>query len=230
MRLVGPVVQEGFSMTARNTIDFTTLRHRMVEQDLKGRGISNPRVLAAMAEVPREEFVPEELRESAYDDRALPIGFHQTISQPYTVAVMLEALNLSSRDTVLEIGTGSGYAAAVLAQLVATVQSVERVPELAQAAERRLQRLGYRNVQVHVGDGSLGLEESGPFDAIVVTAAAEVLPPPYAKQLVEGGRLVIPLGDSYSQNLYRFTKKEEHLVSEDLGGFAFVPLIGRYGR
>lgn len=217
-------------MTTRDTTDFTALRHRMVEQDLEGHGINNPRVLAAMAEVPREEFVPDDLRESAYDDRALPIGFHQTISQPYTVAFMLESLRLSSRDTVLEIGTGSGYAAAVLAQLVATVHSVERIPELAQAAERRLQRLGYRNVQVHVGDGSLGLEESGPFDAIVVTAAAEVLPPPYAKQLVQGGRLVIPLGDSYSQSLYRFTKDCEHLISEDLGGFAFVPLIGRYGR
>lgn len=217
-------------MTADGVTDFAALRHRMIEVDLRGRGISDSRVLMAMAEVPREEFVPEALRDEAYDDRALPIGFHQTISQPFTVAFMLESLRLRSGDKVLEIGTGSGYAAAVLSQLVATVHTVERIPELAQAAQRRLQRLGIRNVQVHVGDGSLGLPEHEPFDAIVVTAAAEVLPPPFAKQLADGGRLVLPLGDAYSQSLYRFTKVGEQLVSEDLGGFVFVPLIGRYGR
>lgn len=217
-------------MVPFDTTDFTALRHRMIEADLRGRGISDPRVLMAMSEVPREKFVPEALRDEAYDDRALPIGFHQTISQPFTVAFMLEALGLRSSDKVLEIGTGSGYAAAVLSQLVTTVHSVERIPELAQAAQRRLQRLGYRNVHVHVGDGSLGLPEHEPFDAIVVTAAAEVLPPPFAKQLVDGGRLVLPLGDAYSQSLYRFTKVGEQLVSEDLGGFVFVPLIGRHGH
>ena len=217
-------------MVPFDTTDFTALRHRMIEADLRDRGISDPRILMAMAEVPREEFVPEALREEAYDDRALPIGFHQTISQPYTVAFMLESLCLRSGDKVLEIGTGSGYAAAVLSQLVTTVHTVERIPELAQAAQRRLQRLGFRNVHVHVGDGSLGLPEHEPFDAIVVTAAAEVLPPPFAKQLADGGRLVLPLGDAYSQSLYRFTKVGEQLVSEDLGGFMFVPLIGRYGR
>lgn len=217
-------------MAGLDTTDFTALRHRMIEADLRGRGISDPRVLMAMAEVSREEFVPEALREEAYDDRALPIGCHQTISQPFTVAFMLESLGLRNGDTVLEVGTGSGYAAAVMSQLVTTVHTVERIPELAQAAQRRLQRLGYRNVHVHVGDGSVGLPEHGPFDAIVVTAAAEVLPPPFAKQLADGGRMVLPLGDAYSQSLYRFTKDGERLVSEDLGGFIFVPLIGRYGR
>ena len=207
-------------MKTTDKIDFTTLRHRMVETDLKGRGIADQRVLAAMSEVPREEFVPDALRESAYDDRALPIGLHQTISQPYTVAFMLESLGLRDGNKVLEIGTGSGY----------VVHSVEFLPELAQVAERRLHRLGFFNVHVHVADGSLGLPEQGPFDAIVVTAAAEVLPPPFAKQLVESGRLVLPLGDAYSQSLYRFTKDGDRLVSENLGGFVFVPLVGRYGR
>lgn len=217
-------------MAALDKTDFTALRHRMIEADIRGRGISDSRVLMAMAEVPREEFVPEALRDEAYDDRALPIGFHQTISQPYTVAFMLESLGLRSSDKVLEIGTGSGYAAAVMSQLVTTVHTIERIPELAQSAQRRLQRLGYRNVQVHVGDGSLGLPQHELLDAIVVTAAAEVLPPPFAKQLADGGRLVLPLGDAYSQSLYRFTKVGEQLVSEDLGGFVFVPLIGKYGR
>lgn len=217
-------------MASLDTTDFTALRHRMIEADLRSRGISDPRLLMAMAEVPREEFVPEALRDQAYDDRALPIGFHQTISQPYTVAFMLESLCLRNGDKVLEIGTGSGYAAAVMSQLVTTVETVERIPELAQAAQRRLQRLGFRNVHVHVGDGSLGLSEHEPFDAIVATAAAEVLPPPFAKQLADGGRLVLPLGDAYSQCLYRFTKVGKQLVSEDLGGFVFVPLIGRYGK
>lgn len=217
-------------MTALDATDFTALRHRMIETDLRGRGICDSRVLMAMSEVPREEFVPEALREKAYDDRALPIGFQQTISQPYTVAFMLESLCLRSGDKVLEIGTGSGYAAAVLSQLATTVHTVERIPELAETAQRRLQRLGYRNVHVHVADGSQGLPEYGPFDAIVVTAAAEFLPPPFAKQLTDGGRLILPLGDAYSQNLYRFTKDGERLVSEDLGGFVFVPLVGRYGK
>ncbi len=217
-------------MASPDSIDFTALRHRMIETDLRGRGISDPRVLRAMAEVPREEFVPEAVREKAYDDRPLPIGFRQTISQPYTVAVMLESLGLQNGDTVLEIGTGSGYAAAVLSHLAATVHTVECIPEFARAAQRQLQRLGYRNVQVHVADGSLGLPEFGPYDAIVVTAAAEELPPLFAGQLADGGRLVLPLGDAYSQRLYRFTKDAGRLVSEDLGGFVFVPLTGRYGR
>jgi len=217
-------------MTALDATDVTALRHRMVERDLRGRGISDSRVLMAMSEVPREEFVPEALREESYDDRALPIGFHQTISQPFTVAFMLESLCLRVGDTVLEISTGSGYAAAVMSQLVAEVHTVERIPELASAAQARLRRLGYHNVHVHVSDGSLGLPEHAPFDAIVVTAAAEVLPPPLQQQLATHGRMVIPLGDSFGQNLYRLTNSGERLVSEDLGSFAFVPLIGRYGR
>ena len=217
-------------MASLDTSDFRALRHGMIEADLRGRGISDSRVLKAMAEVPREEFVPEALREEAYDDRPLSIGFHQTISQPYTVAFMLQSLSLRNGDTVLEIGTGSGYAAAVLSLLAVTVHTVECIPELAKTAQRRLQRLGYRNVHVHVADGSLGLPEYGPFDAIVVTAAAEELPPPYAGQLADGGRLVLPLGDAYCQSLYRFTKDGERLVSKDLGGFVFVPLTGRYGR
>ena len=208
---------------------FADARHAMVEFQIAHRGIKDRRVQQAMGNVPREEFVPDAFREEAYADWPLPIGYGQTISQPFTVAYMAQAALLEGPERVLEVGSGSGYGAAVLSQLAAVVHSVERVPELADAAARRTKRLGYANVTVHVANGTLGLREHAPFDAIVVTAAAEALPEPYGKQLSEGGRIVIPIGKSTSQFMYRFTKRNGELDAENLGGFAFVPLIGEYG-
>ena len=209
---------------------FAARREKMVEYQMAARGIADERILSAVREVPRHAFVPENLQESAYDDMPLPIGFGQTISQPYTVAFMCEALRLSGGERVLEIGTGSGYAAAVLSRLCREVFTVERIPELSERAARCLAELGYTNVHVRTSNGTLGLPHEAPFDAIAVTAAAEALPQPYLDQLTMGGRIVIPLGSSlYSQALFRFTRLPDELRVEDLGGFAFVPLIGEYG-
>jgi protein-L-isoaspartate(D-aspartate) O-methyltransferase len=205
-------------------------RQRMVDSQLGRRGITDPRVLAAMGDVPREEFVPADVREMAYEDRALPIGHGQTISQPYTVAFMCEALALEGGEKVLEIGTGSGYAAAVLSRLAREVHTLERIPELWEEAQARLERLGYSNVQTYLANGTLGLPAQAPFDAIVVTAGAEQLPAPLREQLAEGGRIVIPLGDTpHSQSMMRFTLRSGQWQAEDLGSFAFVPLIGQLG-
>lgn len=201
-------------------------RQQMVDGQLRFRGLSDPRVLAAMAVVPREHFVPAELIDAAYEDGPLPIGYSQTISQPYTVAFMCEALRLRGDEQVLEIGTGSGYAAAVLSRLAAHVWTVERISPLADAARERLQRLGVRNVSVKTADGALGWPEHAPFDAIVVTAAAEELPRAYFDQLHDGGRLVIPIGPApYGQTMYRYTRLGDELRAEALGEFSFVPLI-----
>ena len=206
---------------------FAALRRKMVEYQLVHRGLREPRVLAAMLAVPREEFVPPEERQLAYDDGALPIGFDQTISQPYTVAFMCEAAMLFASDRVLEIGAGSGYAAAVLSHLAARIDTIERIPELADVARGNLERVGCRNVEVHTGDGTLGLPERAPFDAILVTAGATGLPDAYIAQLADGGRIVIPIGAArHSQTMYRFTRHGDRLDSEALGGFAFVPLVG----
>lgn len=203
----------------------------MVETQLRSRHIHDGRVLGAMSTVPREEFVPAESRHSAYDDRPLPIGHGQTISQPYTVAYMCQALGLAGSERVLEIGTGSGYGAAVLSRLAEEVYTVERIPSLAEAARERLERLGFSNVSVHVANGTLGLPREAPFDGIVVTAAATGIPSEYLEQLADGGRLVIPLGESLiGQTLYRFTRNSGRLLVTDLGGFAFVPLIGKCGQ
>lgn len=201
-------------------------RQRMVDRQLKPRGIEAPRVLAAMLAVPREEFVPESLRHEAYADGPLPIGAGQTISQPFTVAWMLQALELEGSENVLEIGTGSGYGAAVLSLLAASVHTVERIPRLFHAAASRLQRLGYANVHVHLDDGTLGCPEYAPYDAIVVTAAAAVLPEAYIEQLADGGRIVIPLGEPSGQTLCRYHRIGESLRQIDLGRFVFVPLVG----
>jgi protein-L-isoaspartate(D-aspartate) O-methyltransferase len=206
------------------------LRARMIDEQLRQHGISDERTLEAMRRVPREEFVPADLRGAAYADGPLPIGSGQTISQPYTVAFMCQALELSGPEKVLEIGTGSGYGAAVLSLLASSVFTVERVPGLAETARARLAQVAYRNVRVIDGDGTLGLPGEAPFDAIVVTAGAESLPDAYVRQLRPGGRLVIPIGGyRHDQAMYRFTRLEEQLRVENLGRFSFVPLIGRFG-
>ncbi|WP_417380658.1 protein-L-isoaspartate(D-aspartate) O-methyltransferase [Gimesia sp.] len=211
--------------------NFVTARQTMIEQQLRKRDITDPRVLEAIGRVPREYFVSPESQRFAYNDSALPIDCHQTISQPYTVAFMCAAAKLTGKETVLEIGTGSGYGAAVLSHLASVVHTVERIPELAIQATERLQRLGYDNVHVYTDDGTLGLPQAAPFDAIIVTAAAEQLPEPYLAQLKEKGRIIIPLGsDSTGQRMYRFTLRNGNLAEEVLGAFVFVPLIGKFGH
>lgn len=215
---------------SQTATDFARLRRWMVDEQLREHGISDERVLDAMGRVPREDFVPDELRGAAYEDGPLPIGCGQTISQPYTVAFMCQALQLTGPEKVLEIGAGSGYGAAVLSRLAAQVFTVERIPELARSARANLAQAGCENVYVVAGDGTLGLPDEAPFDGIVVTAGAETLPDAYVRQLKPGGRIVIPVGRSrYGQTMYRFTRGDEHLRVENLGGFAFVPLIGKYG-
>lgn len=204
-------------------------RQVMVETQLKRRGITDPRVLAAMSKIPRHHFVPRHLRDQAYGDYPLPIGEDQTISQPYIVALMTQALELTGNDKVLELGAGSGYQAAILAELAAQVFTVERISSLAQAAQQALTALGYTNVHVQVADGTLGWPEEAPFDAILVTAGSPQVPPPLVEQLAVGGRLLIPVGDSYSQTLTRVRRTPEGLKHEYLGGCRFVKLIGKHG-
>lgn len=203
----------------------------MIREHLLGRGIRDQAVICAMREVPREEFVAEELAELAYEDHPLDIAEGQTISQPYIVAYMTEALELSATDRVLEIGTGCGYAAAVLSRIVAKVYTVERLAGLANSARQRLEKLGYTNIVVHEGDGTLGWSDHAPYDAIVVTAGAPHVPKTLREQLVTGGRLVIPVGpSSYFQMLIRVHRVNEHEYrSEDLCGVRFVPLVGADG-
>lgn len=196
----------------------------MVERQLRGRGISDPRTLRAMTVVRREKFVPKELRNSAYDDRPLPIGYGQTISQPYIVALMTEQIQPKPTQRVLEIGTGSGYQAAVLSELVAEVYTIEIVRPLAQHAEAVLRELGYKNVQVKAGDGYKGWPEHAPFDAIIVTAAPDHVPQPLVEQLREGGRMVIPVGESGSQKLYLLEKRGGQIRQTAVIAVKFVPL------
>jgi protein-L-isoaspartate(D-aspartate) O-methyltransferase len=215
---------------SRRLADCEIARRQMVEQQLRRRGITDEKVLQAMSEVPREEFIADNLRDNAYDDCPLPIGFGQTISQPFTVAFQCQALYLQGSERVLEIGTGSGYAAAVLSQLAKEVYTVERIPGLATDAKETLRHLGYVNVHVFAANGTLGLPDHAPFDGIVVTAGGTSLPKPFLEQLTMGGRIVMPIGEGlYGQSMYRFTKQPDELKVENLGGFAFVPLIGRYG-
>ena len=204
-------------------------RKWMVERQLAGRDIVDQKVLGVMRRVPRHLFVPERYREYAYADQPLPIGEGQTISQPYIVAYMTQALGLEGEDRVLEIGTGSGYQAAVLAKLVAEVYSIEIVPTLGERARRLLEELGYGNVRVRVGDGYLGWPEAAPFDAIIVTAAPDHIPEPLVEQLAEGGALVLPVGDD-NQELVRLIKGEEGNVVESLLPVRFVPLTGPHSR
>ena len=201
----------------------------MVEEQLIGRGIKDPRVIAAMKKVPRHLFVEEALQGQAYSDHPLPIGEKQTISQPYMVALMTEALQLKGKEKVLEIGSGSGYQAAVLAELAEKVFSVERIRSLAIRARNLIYSLGYFNFEMKISDGTHGWEEQGPFDAIIVTAGAPDIPQPLVDQLSMGGRLVIPVGDASIQDLIRVTKTGEGIKKEDLGGCRFVKLVGKYG-
>jgi protein-L-isoaspartate(D-aspartate) O-methyltransferase len=200
----------------------------MIERDLKGRGIKERRVLAAMEAVPRHLFVPEAQRAAAYDDRPLPIGSGQTISQPYIVAYMSELLRLKGDEKVLEIGTGSGYQAAVLAHLALRVFSIEIIPTLSERARRLLlERLAFTNIELKVGDGFFGWEERAPFDAILLTAATPKIPEPLWQQLREGGRLILPLGDpGQTQRLARVRKVDGKQIVEPLSDVIFVPLTG----
>jgi protein-L-isoaspartate(D-aspartate) O-methyltransferase len=204
-------------------------RLAMVEEQLRRRGISEPRVLEAMGSVPRHLFVPPEYRSSAYEDRPLPIGEGQTISQPFMVAIMTQSLRLQGSERVLEIGTGSGYQTAVLARMAQSVYTMERLPELIQHAQETLTGLGYRNISFRIGDGSKGWLEEAPFDGILVTAGAPETPRVLKEQLAEGGRLLIPIGPRYSQTLYRITRNGDQFTEEDITGCVFVPLVGDFG-
>ncbi len=208
---------------------FEPKRLRMVELQIRERGVSDIRVLGAMRRVPRHRFVLAGYEREAYEDHPIPIGEGQTISQPYVVAAMTEALALQPQETVLEIGTGSGYQSAVLAELVSRVYSIERIASLAGRARETLQRLGYQNVSVVVGDGSEGLPGAGPFDAILCSAAAPDLPPPLFEQLREGGRVIIPIGTFVGQQLQLVRKVGGKPVSAWLDLVRFVPLIGSHG-
>jgi len=202
-------------------------RQLMVERDLKARGIKDPKVLEAMGKIPRQLFVEESLRDQAYADHPLPIGEGQTISQPYVVALMTEAIRLKPGDRVLEIGTGSGYQAAVLAEIVKDVYTIEIRKGLAETAAKRLADLGYKKVQVRYGDGYFGWAEYAPFDVIMITASANHIPPPLIKQLKEGGRLILPLGSTlFHQTLTLVTKEKGDLKMEQREAVVFVPLIG----
>jgi protein-L-isoaspartate(D-aspartate) O-methyltransferase len=208
---------------------YLELRETMVETQLRKRGVKDERVLQAMAVVPRHEFVPSHSSALAYADEPLAIGGGQTISQPYIVAVMTEALGLCGSERVLEIGTGSGYQAAVLSLLSRDVYSIEYRAELALSATERLRRLGFQNVHVHCGDGSLGLKEFAPYDAILVAAAAPSVPQPLLEQLSDGGRMIAPIGTDEHQQLKLLTRRGNDYASEPRDGCRFVPLLGRYG-
>jgi protein-L-isoaspartate(D-aspartate) O-methyltransferase len=210
-------------------MDFDALREFMVRTQLVPRGIRDERVLDAMRKVPRHLFVDESMQYKAYDDMALSIGDGQTISQPYMVAVMTEILELRGNEKVLEIGTGSGYQAAILAELAKEVYSVERLPSLAARAEERLFAIGYRNVHIKVDDGTLGWPEKSPFDRIIITAGAPKVPEPLSEQLSEDGILLAPVGNRFSQQLIKMTRGKDKLTEEFHTLCVFVPLIGKHG-
>jgi len=219
------IAASGCGQQAPRANDFAAQRQRMVEQQLKPRGIKDERVLAAMAKVPREEFIPAGARAGAYEDGALPIGYDQTISQPYIVAFMTEQLQPRANDRVLEIGSGSGYQAAILAEIVEDVYTIDIVEPLAKTAETTLQRLGYENVHVKVGDGYKGWPEEAPFDAVIVTCAPEKVPQPLIDQLKDGGHMVIPVGERFAQQLYLLEKKNGQLKESATLPVRFVPML-----
>lgn len=209
--------------------EHSRLREKMVRQQIESRGVRDEGVLAAMAKVPRHRFVGEKSGREAYGDYPLPIGHGQTISQPYIVALMTEALELTGNEITLEIGTGSGYQTAILAELSKWVYTIERVQPLAESARRILDHLGYQNISFRARDGTLGWEEHEPFDAIIVTAAGPKIPKNLKDQLVEGGRLVIPVGSKFDQDLIKLTKTGDSFTQKSLGGCRFVNLIGVNG-
>jgi protein-L-isoaspartate(D-aspartate) O-methyltransferase len=210
-------------------INYEKERLRMVDEQIVGRGVKDDRVLAAMRKVPRHEFLHEAIRGMAYADIALPIGEGQTMSQPYMVALMTELLGLTGTERVLEIGTGSGYQAAVLAELCAKVYTVERIKTIAEKARAALDRLGYKSVAIKVYDGTYGWKEMAPFDAIMVTAGSPEIPAPLVEQLRIGGRMVIPVGERYGQELVKVVKTAEGVITERSIPCVFVPLIGNHG-
>jgi len=205
--------------------DFKVMREKMVETQIKARGVKDPRVLSALLKVERHRFVPEEYLNSAYSDQPLPIGAGQTISQPYIVALMTELLELKGNEKVLEIGTGSGYQAAILAELAKEVYSIEIIGSLASKANNRLLELGYQSVKVKSGDGYLGWPEAAPFDAIIITAAPDHIPQPLIDQLKEGGRMVVPVG-TYAQELKKIVKRSGKVETIDVAPVIFVPMTG----
>lgn len=219
----------GKDRSALVAAEHQALRHAMVRDQIQGRGIRDPRLLEAMRALPRHLFVPAESAAVAYADQPLPIGEGQTISQPFMVAAMTDALELTGAERVLEIGAGSGYQAAILSRLAREVHTVENHATLARMAEERLAQLGFGGVNVHVADGTLGWPAAAPYDAILVSAAAPAVPPPLLEQLVPGGRLVIPVGDGQQQELWRIRKGARELAPEVLHYCRFVPLVGRHG-
>ena len=222
--IVAAIAASGCGQNASSVSDFAAQRQQMVQRQLMTRGINDARVLAAMAKVPREEFVAPESRSASYEDGPLPIGYGQTISQPYIVAFMTDQLRPKQSDRVLEVGTGSGYQAAILAELVSEVYSVEIVEPLAKSAEAILQRLGYKNVRLKIGDGYQGWPEKGPFDAIIVTCAPDKVPQTLVDQLKDDGRMVIPVGDRFAQQLYLLEKKNGQLKQSATLPVRFVPM------
>jgi len=206
-------------------MDYAAERARLIEH--LSTEIKDQRVLDAMSRIPRELFVPPENRHLAYEDIPLPIGLEQTISQPFIIALMTQALELGGSEKVLEIGTGSGYQTAILAELARSIVSVERLPELAERARKMLESLGYRNVEIHVSKDGLGWRESAPYQAVMVTAGAPSVPDELMAQLAMGGRMVIPVGTRYLQELYKITRQSKKNVIENLGGCRFVSLIGK---
>jgi len=210
-------------------MDYKTLRKKMVEEQIIARGIKDKKLIEAMYKIERHRFIPEKFRDSAYGDFPVPIGEGQTISQPYMVALMTECLSLKGKEKVLEIGTGSGYQTAILAELAKEVYSIERIESLKIDAEKILNELGYTNIKIRLGDGTLGWPEEAPFDRIMVTAANQDVPPPLLEQLNQNGIMVIPLGDRFSQVLTKIEKRDNQIIRQEVCGCVFVPLIGKYG-
>jgi protein-L-isoaspartate(D-aspartate) O-methyltransferase len=219
----------GKGIPVENESALRAAREQMVYNQIEQRGIHHPKLLSAMRRIPRHRFVSADLQDQAYQDGPLPIGSGQTISQPYMVAAMTDLLQLNGDENVLEVGTGSGYQAAVLGEMAHTVHTVERHADLAEHASQMLAALGYQNIFIHVGDGTLGWAPGAPYQAIAVTAAAPEIPTPLIEQLDEGGRLVIPVGDRSGQMLERWRKHKGRILREKLFQVAFVPLRGRHG-
>ena len=224
--LIGLVVVAACYKSARSTSEFAAERQKMVQEQLKPRDIHDERVLAAMAKVPREAFVPENMRAQSYADSALPIGHDQTISQPFIVAFMTEQLRPQPTDRVLEVGTGTGYQTAVLAELVKDVYTIEIIEPLAKDASARLAQLGYNNAHVKIGDGYQGWQEVAPFDAIIVTCAPDKVPQPLTQQLKEGGRIIIPVGNGLDQQLFLLEKKDGQIAQRAILPVRFVQMTG----